>query len=122
MIRTWIVISAITGFLSVAAGAVAAHLASGDRTAELLRTGAIYGLVHAAALIAIAAISGARDRPDFALTIAGWSFAVGVLLFSLSLFALALTGIEGVGFLTPFGGVGLLIGWTALGLHASHRR
>ena len=109
MIRAWLAVAAVTGSLSVAAGAIAAHftsgamaahLAAGDRTAELLRTGA---------------------PPGITLVIAGWSFAAGTLLFSLSLFTLALTGIAALGWITPFGGAGLLIGWAALGLHALQR-
>jgi uncharacterized membrane protein YgdD (TMEM256/DUF423 family) len=122
MIRAWIAAAAIAGFLSVAAGAVAAHLAAGHRTAELLRIGALYGMVHAAALLAVAAMAKARARPNLALAIAGWSFAAGMLLFSFSLFALALTGAEWLGLVTPFGGAGLLVGWAALGLHAVQRR
>jgi uncharacterized membrane protein YgdD (TMEM256/DUF423 family) len=102
--------------------AIAAHFAAGDRTAELLRTGALYGMVHAAALIAVTAIVKALERPDFPLILAGWGLAIGILLFSLSLFALAITGVEGFGSVTPFGGVSLLLGWTALGLHALRRR
>jgi len=122
MIRAWLVAAAVGGFLSVAAGAAVAHLAPGERVAELLRTGALYGMVHAAALIAVTAIAESRDRLGLALTIAGWSFAGGMLLFSLSLFALALTGREWLGMITPFGGAGLLVGWAALALHAFSRR
>jgi uncharacterized membrane protein YgdD (TMEM256/DUF423 family) len=121
MIRAWLAVAAVTGFLSVAASAIAAHFAAGDRTAELLRTGALYGMVHGAALIALVAMAQASARPDITLVIAGWSFAVGTLLFSLSLFTLALTGIAALGWITPFGGAGLLIGWAALGLHALQR-
>lgn len=122
MIRAWFAIAALGGFLSVAAGASAAHFASGDaRAAELLRTGALYGLVHAAALIAVLAMAERRVPPGLVLTVAGWGFAIGVLLFSLSLFALALTGIERFGLVTPFGGIGFLIGWSALGLQALRR-
>ena len=122
MIRAWLVAAAVGGFLSVAAGAAVAHLAGGERVAELLRTGALYGMVHAAALIAVTAIAESRDRLGLALTIAGWSFAGGMLLFSLSLFALALTGREWLGMITPFGGAGLLVGWAALALYAFSRR
>jgi uncharacterized membrane protein YgdD (TMEM256/DUF423 family) len=122
MIRVWLIAAAVGGFLSVAAGAAAAHIAAGERAAELLRTGALYGMVHAAALIAVTAIAEARDRLGLALTIAGWSFAGGMLLFSLSLFALALTGREGLGLITPFGGAGLLVGWAALTINGWYRR
>ncbi len=122
MIRVWLIAAAVGGFLSVAAGAAAAHIAAGERAAELLRTGALYGMVHAAALIAVTAIAESRDRLGPALTLAGWTFAGGMLLFSLSLFALALTGREWLGLITPFGGAGLLVGWAALALHAFSRR
>ena len=107
MIRAWLAAAAIGGFLSVAAGAAAAHLPAGERAAELLRTGALYGMVHAAALIAVAAMAQARGRPGLPLAVAGWGFAAGMLLFSLSLFALALTGSGWLGMITPFGGDGL---------------
>ena len=122
MIRAWLMAAAIGGFLSVAAGAAAAHLPAGERAAELLRTGALYGMVHAAALIAVTAMAQSPGRLGLALTIAGWSFAGGMLLFSISLFALALTAREWLGMITPLGGVGLLVGWAALALHAFSRR
>jgi uncharacterized membrane protein YgdD (TMEM256/DUF423 family) len=122
MIRAWLIAATVGGFLSVVAGAAAAHIAAGERAAELLRSGALYGMVHAAALIAVTAIAQSGDRIGLALTVAGWSFVAGMLLFSLSLFALALTGREWLGMITPFGGAGLLVGWAALAVHASSRR
>ncbi len=123
MIRAWLAAAAIGGFLSVAAGAVAAHVAAGDaRAAELLRTGALYGIVHAAALLALAALAGSGGRPSLSLAIAGWSFCVGIVLFSFSLFALAVTKLTWFGAVTPFGGAALLVGWAALGLYAARRR
>ena len=121
MIRAWLIAAAVGGFLSVAAGAVAAHIAAGERAAELLRSGALYGMVHAAALIGVTAIAQPRSRIGLALTVAGWSFAGGMLLFSLSLFAMAMTGRGWLGMITPFGGAGLLVGWAALAVHASSR-
>jgi uncharacterized membrane protein YgdD (TMEM256/DUF423 family) len=122
MIRAWLAAAGLGGFLSVAAGAAAAHLPAGSRAADLLHTGAIYGMVHAAALVGIAAIAERRERPSIALRIAGWAFAVGLLLFSLSIDALAATGLAAIGSATPVGGVALLTGWAALGLEAAQRR
>jgi uncharacterized membrane protein YgdD (TMEM256/DUF423 family) len=122
MIRAWLIAAALGGFLSVAAGSAAAHLPAGERGAELLRTGALYGMVHAAALIALTAIAQSHERLRLALTVAGWGFAAGMLLFSLSLFALALSGSEWFGMVTPFGGAGLLVGWAALAARALSRR
>lgn len=123
MTRFWIAIAAAGGLFSVAAGAVAAHIAGGDaHAAELLRTGALYGMVHAAALLAAAALARSADRAGLLLAIAGWCFAAGILLFSGSLFALALTRAAWLAAVTPFGGTALLIGWAALGLYATARR
>ena len=122
MIRAWLAAAAIGGFLSVAAGAVAAHLASRNlHAAELLRTGALYGMVHAATLVALAAIADRGDRFSMLLAIAGWCFVIGICLFSLSLFALALTQYSWFAAVTPFGGTALLVGWAALGLGAARR-
>ena len=117
MTRAWLGVAMIVGFLSVAAGAVTAHLVAGERTAELLRTGALYGMVHAAALIAVTTMAEARIRPNLTLIVAGWSFSATIILFCLSLFGLALRGIGWLGLITPFGGVGLLVGWA---LHRRH--
>jgi len=122
VIRIWLAIAAIGGFCSVAAGAIAAHLPGGQHAAELLRTGALYGMVHSAALVGAAAIAERSDRRPLLLQIAGWSFAAGICLFSLSLFALALTRWWWLALVTPFGGTALLIGWAALGLGALRRR
>lgn len=122
MIRAWLAAAALGGLLSVAAGALAAHSASGAPAAELLRTGALYGMVHAAALLAVAALAERNNRSSLALTVAGWSFAAGIFLFSFSLYGLALGGYGRLALITPFGGGALLIGWAALGLYASHRR
>jgi uncharacterized membrane protein YgdD (TMEM256/DUF423 family) len=123
MTRVWLAVAGFAGLVSVAAGAVAAHLAGGQpHAAELLRTGALYGMVHAAALMAIAALAERGERPRLMLTIAGWCFAAGTCLFSFSLFALALTGMFWLALVTPFGGTALLVGWAALGLAALRRR
>ena len=119
MHRLWIVVAALAGGFSVAAGAMAAHGASDARAAALLGIGAQYGLVHAVALLALAAL---RERAGgFAerlLEIAAWAFVGGLVLFSGSLFALALTGAAVLGAATPFGGTSFLIGWAVLLLYA----
>jgi uncharacterized membrane protein YgdD (TMEM256/DUF423 family) len=118
VIRAWLAIAGLGGLVSVLAGAGAAHFAGDPHSAELLRTGALYGLVHAAALLAIVAISGRR----LALLVAGWGFAAGIVLFSFSLFALALTEARWLANVTPFGGVALMLGWAALAIAALPRR
>lgn len=122
MIRLWLAIAGLGGLASVAAGTLAAHLAAEPRVADLLRTGAIYGLVHATALIAVIALAQGREPRRGAAAVAGWSFALGIVLFSGSLFGLATTDSRWVGRVTPFGGVLLMIGWVALATLAFRRR
>ncbi len=117
MIRVWLMTAGLGGAASVAAGALAAHLADDAKAAKLLRTGALYGMVHAAALLAVVAIG----TPRLAVRAAGWSFAVGIVLFSFSLFALAAGAARWVGWVTPFGGVALIVGWAALATIAVRR-
>jgi uncharacterized membrane protein YgdD (TMEM256/DUF423 family) len=101
------------GFSAVALGAFGAHALKGRLSPEALeiyRTGALYHLVHAAVLVGVA---GLRDRLRSArLTTA--LFAVGITIFSGSLYILALSGVRGWGAVTPFGGVALMAGWVSL--------
>jgi len=114
--RAWLIFAGLGGLCSVAAGAIAAHTENGG--AELLRTGALYGMLHAAALLALAAMP-ASAAPVLA---AGYGFAVGIVLFSGSLFAVALTGLHWLVWVTPFGGVAFMLGWAALILAGWRRR
>jgi uncharacterized membrane protein YgdD (TMEM256/DUF423 family) len=122
MIRLWLAIAGLGGFSSVAAGALAIHLADDAKVAELLRTGALYGMVHAAALIAVIGFAQGREPRRGAAVVAGWGFTVGIVLFSGSLFVLALTEVRWLAWATPVGGVALILGWIALGSLAFRRR
>jgi uncharacterized membrane protein YgdD (TMEM256/DUF423 family) len=122
MIRLWLAIAGLGGVSSVAVGALAAHLADDAKAAELLRIGALYGMVHAAALIAVIGFAQGRESRRGAAVVAGWSFAGGIVLFSGSLFVVALTGVGRFSWATPVGGAALMLGWTALGLLALRRR
>jgi uncharacterized membrane protein YgdD (TMEM256/DUF423 family) len=88
----------------------------------LLRTGAIYGMVHAVALIAVIALAQGREPRGGAAAVAGWSFTAGIVLFSGSLFALAGSEARWLGWVTPVGGIALLLGWAALASLALRRR
>ena len=119
MVRALIAAGALLGFVGVAVGAFGAHALGGRLPEErfaLLRTGVEYELWHATATIA-AAIVAARWSTGIATT-GGWCFVVGVVLFSGSLFALALTGDRRWGGVTPVGGVVLLAGWGLLAIAA----
>src|SRR3954447_23266260 len=122
MIRMWLAIAGIGGLASGIARGLGAHLTADARGAELLRTGALYGMVHAAALIAVIALAQGREPRRGAAAVAGWSFAAGIVLFSGSLFALAWSEARWLGWATPFGGAALLLGWAALATLAFRRR
>jgi len=120
--RIWLAIAGLAGLVSVIAGALAAHAGAEPRAAELLRTGALYGMVHAAALIAVIALAQGREPRRGPATIAGWSFAVGIVLFSGSLFALAAGAGRWLGWIAPFGGFALPVEDLALAVLALRRR
>lgn len=112
----WIALGAISAGLAVGAGAFAAHglkdVFEDDALKKWLpifETGAHYHLVHSLAVILIGVLI--RQRPDSVLTIAGWAFVVGIVLFSGSLYTLVLTQVSRWGAVTPFGGVAFLVGW-----------
>jgi uncharacterized membrane protein YgdD (TMEM256/DUF423 family) len=120
--RVWLAVAGLTGLASVLAGALAAHLGAEPRAAELLRTGALYGMVHAAALVAVIALAQGREPRRGPASVAGWSFALGIVLFSGSLFALAAGAGPWLGWVAPFGGGALMLGWAALAVLALRRR
>ena len=96
-----------------------AHGSARPAVADMLavfETGVRYQMYHALALMLTAAIMmiGRDAVPGRALTIAGWSFIGGIVLFSGSLYLLAVTGITILGAVTPLGGVALLLGWACL--------
>jgi uncharacterized membrane protein YgdD (TMEM256/DUF423 family) len=115
MDRTFLVLGALSGAISVAAGAFGAHALKARLSPELLtvfETGARYHMYHSLGL-GLAAWAASRF-PGAAASWAGWLFLAGTLLFSGSLYALALTGVRALGAVTPFGGVAFIAGWIAL--------
>ncbi|MCU1762661.1 DUF423 domain-containing protein [Pseudomonas sp. 14P_8.1_Bac3] len=119
MLRGFLMLAAFFGFTGVALGAFAAHGLKNRLTAEYLaifHTGVTYQLVHTLALLGVALL--ATQIPGRLITWAGASFAIGILLFSGSLYVLTLTGISKLGIITPFGGLAFLVGWLCLGLAA----
>lgn len=113
--RLFFGVGALSSLVSVAAGAFGAHALRARLTPELLavfETAARYQMYHALALLAVA---WATTRWPGALAVwAGWLFLAGTVLFSGSLYALALTGVRGLGAITPLGGVAFLAGWLCL--------
>lgn len=91
---------------------VFARAADSAKRAEWWHTGAQYHLAHALALGLTAALLARTS--DRALHIAVYAFAAGILLFSGSLYTMAITGVRALGAVTPVGGLCFLIGWSSL--------
>ena len=119
MVRLWLLLSAFAGFSGVAMGAFAAHGLKSRLSADYLavfQTGTHYQLIHALALLGVAILT--LIAPGRLVNLAGGFFAVGIVLFSGSLYALTLSGIAKLGIITPFGGLVFLAGWACLGVAA----
>jgi uncharacterized membrane protein YgdD (TMEM256/DUF423 family) len=116
MVRVWVLAAAIIGFLAVAAGAIGAHALAADPVrAGWMSTGAQYALFHAVAVLALAALAQQRGCPLLSTT--ACFFVAGSLLFSGSLWLMALGGPHLLVYATPLGGLGLLAGWAALAVY-----
>ncbi|MDD5302521.1 MAG: DUF423 domain-containing protein [Elusimicrobia bacterium] len=105
----WVRLGAGFMFLAVGLGAFGAHALKARLSPEMLaifETGVRYQAYHALALLLLAALRGPSK--------AGWCFTAGIVLFSGSLYLLALTGARKWGAVTPIGGVLFLIGWLIL--------
>ncbi|HKI50960.1 MAG TPA: DUF423 domain-containing protein [Geothermobacteraceae bacterium] len=115
--RSFVLLGALNGFLGVALGAFGAHGLEGTLDPELLRVwnkAVDYQQLHALGLLLVGVLL--RFENCRRIRLAGWCLLIGVLLFSGSLYALALSGIRPLGAVTPFGGVSFLLGWGLLAL------
>ncbi len=118
--RLFLSLGAFSAMLSVMIGAFGAHALRARVTPDLLavyHTGAQYHFYHSLGLLAIAAFA-ARFPHIAALKWSGWLMVVGILLFSGSLYILALTGIRTFGAVTPLGGVAFILAWALLAVSA----
>jgi uncharacterized membrane protein YgdD (TMEM256/DUF423 family) len=111
-----IALGALNAAIAVGAGAFAAHGLRDRldaRALEVFETGARYQMYHAVAIIlaGLIAMSGATSGAARGAQTAGWIFQAGIVLFSGSLYALALIGVKGLGAVTPLGGLAFLAGW-----------
>ena len=114
--------AACFGALGVILGAFGAHALEARLSAGALvtfETGVRYQLWHALAMLAtgVLATQGVDLRRG-RLQLAGWAFALGIVLFSGSLYAIVFTGIRALGIVTPFGGLCFVAGWLSLALAA----
>jgi len=116
----WLIISgALLALLSVILGAFSAHALKSlldDYSLGLFKTASSYQMYHALALITCGLLSLNRNFSGFWLKLSGLSFILGTFLFSGSLYLLAISGIKWLGAITPLGGLGFIIGWTAMSI------
>jgi uncharacterized membrane protein YgdD (TMEM256/DUF423 family) len=116
MHKTFLLMGSVIGFLGVALGAFGAHGLRGRLSPDMLAVfeiGVRYQMYHTFGILIVALAHGRAGQARL-LTIAGWSFAIGIVIFSGSLYALALTGTPTFGAITPIGGVAFLTGWACL--------
>lgn len=120
MSAVFLLLGALNGFASVALGAFAAHGLKDRLEPSMLsvfQTGVQYQMYHALALLGVAILIRVSNGGAW-FQAAGWLFVAGILLFSGSLYGLALGGPRWLGPVTPVGGLCFLVGWLALALAA----
>ena len=109
--RGWILTGSLHMALAVIMGAFAAHALKqffDQYATDVFKTGNFYHFIHSLALIIVGLI---QQQFDIDVTISGYSFFFGIVIFSGSLYSLALTGVKGLGAITPIGGFLFILGW-----------
>jgi uncharacterized membrane protein YgdD (TMEM256/DUF423 family) len=115
--KQWIAIGALLGGAAVGAGAWGAHGLKklvAPEMVEMWRTGVLYHALHALALVGF----GLYHARYGGRAIAGWLLLVGTLIFSGSLYVLTLGGPDWLRWITPFGGVAMILGWVVFAFAA----
>lgn len=116
MANPLITIAAINGLLAVGLGAFMSHSLEETISTELLtvfQTGVSYHMYHSLAVLAVGVLSHISPRTRL-LKFSAYSFLLGIIFFSGSLYLLALTELPMIGMITPIGGIFLIFGWIAL--------
>lgn len=114
MDRVFLALGCVSALLAVALGAFGAHGLRERLAPDMLAVfeiGVRYQMYHALALLALGAVAG--RLPGGAVAAAGWLFVAGTVIFSGSLYLLAVTGARWLGAVTPLGGLAFLAGWAA---------
>ena len=115
MERIILMLGALFAFMGVAAGAFGAHVLKERISADMLgvfEVGVRYQMYHALALIATAWMY--TKGPSAIVTTSAWCFAIGIIIFSGSLYLLSLSGLKWFGAITPLGGLAFLTGWACM--------
>ena len=111
-------LGAASALIAIATGAFGAHALKArldPASLAIFETGARYQMYHALGLIAVAFAASQWPASRTAVW-AGWLFVAGTVLFSGSLYGLALTGVRWLGAVTPLGGLAFMLGWLCLAL------
>jgi uncharacterized membrane protein YgdD (TMEM256/DUF423 family) len=119
MDKTFLLLGAVAAFLAVTLGAFGAHGLRARLSPEMMavfQTGVQYHMYHALAIILVGGIMG--HLSGWLIQSAGWCFVAGIVLFSGSLYLLAMTGVTILGAITPIGGLCFLAGWACLAFAA----
>jgi uncharacterized membrane protein YgdD (TMEM256/DUF423 family) len=119
MERNFLLLGAVAAFLAVTLGAFGAHGLRARLSPEMMavfQTGVQYQMAHSLALILVSAMMGRMG--GWLIQTAGWSFLAGIVLFSGSLYVLAISGVATFGAITPIGGLAFLVGWACLAFAA----
>ncbi|MEM9244541.1 MAG: DUF423 domain-containing protein [Cyanobacteria bacterium P01_F01_bin.153] len=121
MAKLFLTLAGLFGALGVALGAFGAHALKTQldaRALAIFETATRYQLIHAIAiaLVAVLALQQGADEISTVLTVSGWSYCVGIALFSGSLYGLALSGAKVLGAIAPLGGTAFIVGWIALAI------
>lgn len=113
-VRTFTLLAVLSGFLAVALGAFGAHALKSSLNAsfyQAYQTAVEYQFYHTLVLLFLTRATGLKHS---LLSLSGWSFILGILLFCGSLYLMAITGVRSLGMITPLGGVAFLVGWGVL--------
>jgi uncharacterized membrane protein YgdD (TMEM256/DUF423 family) len=112
MVKFWLISAGIFGFLSVALGALGAHSLKNildDYGKSIYEKAVLYQMFHTMGLFVVGLMQHFDKERSFSK--AGWGFFAGIILFSGSLYLLAITGMKWLAAITPIGGVAFLLGW-----------
>lgn len=118
MAKTFLIIAAISGLLAVMIGAFGAHGLKGRITTDLMaifQTGVQYHFYHALALLLVGIMMLQFPQVTL-LKLSGWLLVAGMVIFSGSLYVMALTDIKWLGAITPIGGVAFIVGWLTMAI------
>ncbi len=121
MAKIFLMAGSIFGGLAVAAGAFASHALKtqlSEKSQQIFETGTKYQMYHALALILVSLLLTRAEGGEGLLTLAGYAFIAGIILFSGSLYGLSLSEIKWFGPITPLGGIAFLVGWGCIAVSA----